>query len=350
MQKVTNYGSFLQAHALKSTLERLGCECEFIDIKPGRQLPGYRRNFKLYWRKVRQRLLNRDFVEHIKYLRMLRRRFHDEFFFELGAMHRNNTEYDLVIIGSDEVFHFAQPTPWGFTTQLYGEVPEGKRVVSYAGSFGHTTLDRIKTYGLEDTLRKALRNMNAISVRDENSREVVESLIGRKPEQHLDPVFLQDYQSKLTDVPQSEYLLIYTYPNRISEPDEIRSIVDFARKNHKKIISIGFYFPWVDEVVVPHPFEVVSYFYRADYVVTDTFHGTILSIVTSANFATIIRESNTEKLSSLLLTMEQSDRAVSRENRIATILQAPADFTRTHEIIQVERKRALSYLADQVRH
>ena len=38
MQRVYNYGSFLQAYALKKTVESLGHECEFIDIKPGREI------------------------------------------------------------------------------------------------------------------------------------------------------------------------------------------------------------------------------------------------------------------------------------------------------------------------
>ena len=42
MQEVKNYGSFLQAFSLKNTIESLGHTCDFINIIPGRQLPGYK--------------------------------------------------------------------------------------------------------------------------------------------------------------------------------------------------------------------------------------------------------------------------------------------------------------------
>ena len=45
MQKVKNYGSFLQGFALKTTIEKLGHQCEFIDIEQGRIFPELRRNF-----------------------------------------------------------------------------------------------------------------------------------------------------------------------------------------------------------------------------------------------------------------------------------------------------------------
>ena len=53
MQQITNYGSFLQAYGLKSIIEGLGHEVEFIDIVPGEQLSQYRigrfHKFGLLW-------------------------------------------------------------------------------------------------------------------------------------------------------------------------------------------------------------------------------------------------------------------------------------------------------------
>ena len=44
MQEIYNYGSFLQAYAIKSTIEQLGGECNFINVKVGEQLPGLKFN------------------------------------------------------------------------------------------------------------------------------------------------------------------------------------------------------------------------------------------------------------------------------------------------------------------
>lgn len=38
MQRIYNYGSFLQAYGLKKMLEELGCAVEFVDYHPGKCL------------------------------------------------------------------------------------------------------------------------------------------------------------------------------------------------------------------------------------------------------------------------------------------------------------------------
>ena len=58
MQHVRNYGSFLQAYALKSTLESLGHQCEFVDIEKGVILSGLERSPKYLMQMAVKRYLN----------------------------------------------------------------------------------------------------------------------------------------------------------------------------------------------------------------------------------------------------------------------------------------------------
>ena len=98
------------------------------------------------------------------------------------------------------------------------------------------------------------------------------------------------------EIRKDKYMIVYTYPERITNVKEITAIKQFARDKGLKLISIGHYFPWCDEVVVPTPFEVLAYFRDADYIVTDTFHGSIFSIKHNKPFGTIIRTMNNQKL------------------------------------------------------
>lgn len=346
MQKVVNYGSFMQAYALRKTIEKLGHECEYLDIEKGIQMQGIKRSKLLYLKKFYERFLNRYFFKVIKQHRLLTARFKQEFFGELGALSRQYDCYDVVVIGSDEVFNFAQPTPWGFTEQLYGNVKCAKNVISYAGSFGHTTVKDVDVFGVRDNIATAMSRMRAISVRDSNSRQVVESLVGKSPEMHVDPVFIYDFSSHVADVSEKNYIVVYTYPNRISEEKEVEKIVRFARREKKKIISIGFFFPWCDEVVTPHPFEVLSYFKSADYIITDTFHGTIFSIIMNRKFGTIIRNTNSQKLTSLLATMKLNERIVNDLDALDDVLKKDIDYSDTNQIILRERERSINYLKD----
>ncbi|HIF9507236.1 TPA: polysaccharide pyruvyl transferase family protein [Photobacterium damselae] len=346
MQKVVNYGSFMQSFALRKIIESLGHECEYIDIENGVQKEGLERNKLLYIKKFVERFANVNFFNIVKQHKHLNSRFKNEFFNELGILERKYSQYDVVVIGSDEVFNFAQPTPWGFTDQLYGNVSNADKVISYAGSFGHTTLEKIKKYGVEDDIRRAMTKMSAISVRDINSVDVVEKLLGNKPIMNVDPVFLYDFTEHLVEVDEEDFIIVYTYPNRISSKNEINRIVEFAKKENKKLISIGFYFDWCDKVITPHPFEVLSYFKKADYIITDTFHGTIFSIITNSKFGTLIRSTNSEKLTSLLNTMEKSERIINNIDNLEIILKETINYDRTNVIINLERERSLQYLSE----
>lgn len=85
MQEVKNYGSFLQAFSLKSNIEALGHECEFVNIVPGEQLGDYKisRFHKIHL--LLERLWGWDFMTRFKYIYMFQYRFAKEFLPELGV-------------------------------------------------------------------------------------------------------------------------------------------------------------------------------------------------------------------------------------------------------------------------
>ena len=148
MQRVPNYGSFLQAYGLKRLLLECGAgEVHFIDIEQGHVLPGYavRRSPLQKIRHIVGALLDGSLL-----FRLRSRRFYAEMlsritsnFPLLGLDELRPEHYDLAVIGSDEVFNCCQACAWGYTPQLFGRIPQADRVISYAASFGHTTYEEI---------------------------------------------------------------------------------------------------------------------------------------------------------------------------------------------------------------
>lgn len=346
MQQITNYGSFLQAYGLKSILQNMGHDVEFINIVPGRQLPQYRIS-RLHKIKL---LLNRLKVKHplrqLRYTVNLHKRFNKEFKPELGVRAGNSDgKFDCVVIGSDEVFNIAQKTWFGFSTQLFGEGLNADRVISYAGCFGATTTEILKETGIDEEVSALLKKMDAISVRDENSMKVVRDLTGSDPVLNVDPVIAYDFEKEIR-LPETteDYLLVYTYPGRMRDQAEIKAISSFAREKGLKILAIANYFDWVDEVVTPHPFEVLGYFKKARYVVTDTFHGAVMSIKYNRQFAVLVRQMNSNKLSFLLKQFGLSDRIVGSLSQLPVILETPIDFAPINKLIENERQRTGRYL------
>lgn len=348
MQHVRNYGSFLQAYALKNTLESFGNQCEFIDIEPGAQLPGLERNLKYLVGMAIKRYFNWNAIVsslgRMKYQKLYYERFDKEFLPELGVHKHTFKEFDLVVIGSDEVFNFNQHGSYGFTTQLYGDVKNAKKVVSYAGSFGTTTIDVIDKFGVRDKLKNAMSHLSAISVRDTNSFEVVKNLLGKEPSFNIDPVLMFDYHKYVREPKEKNYIIIYSYPNRIKGKEEIEAIKMFAKEKGKKLISICFYFPWCDETVIPHPFEVLGYMKNADYVITDTFHGCVMSLKFNKQFVALVRDSNRQKMSSLLVQFDLEDRMCEDFGDLKYRMETQIDYATINEKIAKETEKSKKFL------
>lgn len=350
MQRVPNYGSFLQAYALKQLLLDCGAGAvHFIDIEQGCMLPGYA-VWRTPWRKIRR--IAASLSDGTFMFRLRSRKFYSDVisgitdsFPLLGLDEPHPEHYDLAVIGSDEVFNCCQACAWGYTPQLFGRIPQADRVISYAASFGHTTYEEIYAQGIGGEIGATLKTMEALSVRDANSYAIVERLTGITPEVHLDPVLVYGYSEEIESfqLPCEEaYMVVYTYAGRIKSKEEIRRITAFARNKGLKLYSIYSAYPWCDKAIAPAtPFEVLAWFKGARYVVTDTFHGTIFSVITHRPFCSLVRENNRQKMSYLLQSLGLESRGGSD---IGHILDSPVDYNVVEEILDKERKRARAYL------
>ena len=89
---------------------------------------------------------------------------------------------------------------------------------------------------------------------------------------------------------------------------------------------------------------MLSYFKSADFVITDTFHGTVFSMKTNTDFCTIIRDSNKNKLEYLLEKLDQKERMVNSLTDIEKLYNTKCDFRKTNRIIEKERQKTIEYL------
>lgn len=339
MQRITNYGSYLIAFALKKTFQNMGHNVEFVDFKIEPCLKTTSTDIYL------QELSEKDKF-YINQTKEFKKTFLDVYLKELGIDERNERPIlDTLVIGSDEVFNCLQENPnVGYSLELFGKDANAKNIISYAASCGTTTFEKLNNFGKAEEVSSLLKNFKAISIRDTNSKKFVEMLTGQTPELSLDPVLLYDFENDIIDnVTDENYIIVYGYNLRFTEEENL-AIRKFADKYNKKIICLGMYQTCCDKFIPAHPLEVLAYFKKADYVFTDTFHGSIFSIKGKTPFATIIRESNKEKLSDLLNRFELSDRKLHSLDDLEEILTKPIDFTRTFEIIDKERIKATKYL------
>lgn len=367
MQRIENYGSFLQAYSLKEMLEGVGHEVVFVDYKiepcivqappviikqisiPGRVARRVRQTVSNVIRTVNgekesaakleaSRLRNR-YVDYVKQLGVYDERTED-------------IPVDVLVIGSDEVFNCLQTNPAvGYSRQLFGEGVNAEKVITYAACAGFTTSEGLERYGIKNEVAGMLKkNFSAISVRDDNTFALVKELTGITPERHVDPVLVGNFFSQIVeDQALKNYVVVYSYEERMSNRlDERDAIQSFAHKRGLRTVSIGNYQSWTDLHIEASPFELLGYIKNADYVITDTFHGTVFSIVLEKKFGTLVRESNVQKLTSLLQEFGLENRIISDTTKLDSVMMGDISFQKAKCIREEERKRSLSYLTNAI--
>ncbi len=348
MQRIINYGSFLQAYALKEMIRNeTGSDVQFVDYNIEKEV-FLQSNKRTILEKIRN---NQTIVNYIKKKFFLHRLNYSLInnLKDIGVDEKNyNKNLDVLVIGSDEVFNCLQAYPVGYSRELFGYGFETIKVISYAASFGFTEISDLKNKLIDKEIADMLFNFSALSVRDYNSYSIINELTGMKPLIHVDPVLAYDFDFNYV-INEHNYILLYFYTGRLKKVEE-SFIKKFAKKHHKKILSVGNYSAIADKNIICDPINVFSYFKNADYVITDTFHGTIFSIKTNSKFCTIIRKSNYNKLSYLLEEMGQSDRIVFNLEDIDYLFKQEIDYTNTNKKIAEESRRTREYLRLEIGH
>lgn len=365
MQRIYNYGSSLQGYALRKLVGESTNDAlvHYLDYTPGPPLvksPDIKRNGGGHLRrtfdkvseysKTEARILDKiRFFNH-------KRHYASKYFPLIGisAAPRHETNIDLQIIGSDEVFNCVQNnTNVGYTRDLFGHEAKAKKLISYAASFGNTTLEKIDAYKIRKELEEDFLKFDAISVRDINSQEIVGQLIGERPVIHLDPTLvyplMQDSNIPGARQRRFKYIIAYGYSGRFSEVEN-HAIRQYANHIGAKVLAFGGLQSSADEFIDCDPFTLLAYFRDAEAVITDTFHGTIFAIINEVPFATIIRKShgagygNSEKLGYLLSSMNLEGRALNDPSTLTELMQEAVDFSPVRVLREQQRARTLSYL------
>lgn len=260
----------------------------------------------------------------------------------IGPHCKDSENLDAIIIGSDEVFSLFA----GFTPEFFGYNLPSEKVFSYAGSFGPTTLDDVKRVNCESLVRDGLNSMVGLSMRDQNSIAITKELTGRDSELVVDPVILYGYEkelSSLTNPDLPRYLLVYAYESRLNTPKEYQAILSFAHRNGMIVVCPGFYHKWADKNINTDPIDLLRYFKFAECVVTDTFHGCVLSIITKKEMAVKLRD-NANKLLNLMQEYGIDDRSIDDKWDVASIFKKKVDWLAVDQQIMNRRAISIDYL------
>lgn len=343
---VHNHGALLQLYALSSVLKEKGCDAKALQFKKNFDFldEGVDKKYDIsiksvfyYLSYLRKKGISRT-IFNIKKKRLL-----DEFKKPLlGEYYSRAKNLDAVFVGSDEVFS----VEGGVNPYFFGIGVPCDNIFAYAGCCGPVNLDEIKDKHMDTLIKAGLETFKSVSVRDENTREAVFTLTGINPQIVCDPVILYGYISEQQTMKRKindNYMVVYAYDENMNNKDEIAAIRKYAKENNLKIISVGFYHKWCDKCVDGTPIEILNYFKYSNCVVTDTFHGSVMSMITNADFVTKIR-GNKNKLYDLLTRFELSDRIIDTFDDIDDILSQKIDYKKVNTLIEESRTKSMEYV------
>lgn len=344
---VHNHGAVLQANALKTVLEEKGHECGFLQFERSySNISSQQANkYKLGLGSIGfyAKYLMEKGVSNILY-NVSKKRTLGKFRAANLTMIGKYDEFlgDLAVIGSDEVFSLEI----GVNPFLYGNDLKAKHVISYAGCFGPTTYEDVIKQGQDQMISKGLHHMDAVSVRDQNSVEVVKKTTGIDATLVCDPVILYGYEKEMNSFvpPLKDYILVYSYDKNLNNAAEYNYIKSYAEKHNLKIVSVGYFHRWCKSIDAS-PYELLGWIRNAKLVVTDTFHGSVMSIICNTPAVVKLR-GNQNKLKFLLSEYGLLHRTVSDFAEMERIADEPVDFTDVNAAITERRLASMKFLDD----
>ena len=145
-----------------------------------------------------------------------------------------------------------------------------------------------------------------------------------------------------------KYCIVYSYDYNMNDETTVSSIQKYAAKRGLKVYSLGYFHKWCDENPNVTPLELFLWFRCADIVFTDTFHGTVISLATNAQFITQLRN-NQNKLAFLLDQYAVSERRTNNFTDIEEIDQSPIDYTKIDMVIKRIRKESKDNLEKMIK-
>ena len=331
-----NYGGLLQAYALQTTLQKLGFEVEIINREYNVFVP-----FSVRIKDIIKQLIGKDIEKQTK-------RFVKEHFKQTVII--KNTQrlkkllanrYDVIIVGSDQVW---RPKYSPCISNYYLDFIEDEyvRKVAYAASFGVDEWE----YTNDDTVlcSKLAKRFDAISVRENSGVRLCKDYLGVDAMQVLDPTLLLN---------KNEYEKLVDESNSLASKGKLFVyILDKSPIKHElqdKLVLTTNYTPFQCVSTASSPFypkvtQWIRSFMDAEMVLTDSFHGTVFSIIFNKPFWVVGNEERgLSRFETLLNLFGLEDRIIKPGDVLN--YKKPIDWSVVNNKLNVYRQKSSSFLS-----
>lgn len=354
-----NFGTALQVTALSKVIKNMGYNPNIVQYTPHAKVITVTKNYKelgTYINKLNKKIKNTKNGEMIdkgkkekfeKYieqnLRLTSKCDVDSQLFRL------NEEYDAFVCGSDQIW-----APTCFNPKYFlNYVQNSKKMIAYAPSIG---LAEIKDSYIKKRMKECISRFENLSVREEQGKKLIKELCNKDAKVVLDPTLLLSAKEwdELSIPPKEDenYILCYFLGNNKESWSHVKEL---SKRLDIKIKVLPAVFKDLEsEFEVENgvgPSEFLGLIKNASFVCTDSFHGTLFSIIYEKSFYTYERFSNREgnsqnsRIYNILKITNLEERLVKDKSNIDTKIFIES-YKDSKKRLEVKKQESIKYLED----
>lgn len=299
-----NYGAVLQAYALKEEIKNLGYECKIINFRSKSQIKKYS---VINTTKFNKAVLAKN-IQNIFYIKQIKGRNEkfEKFINQKLDIYPKESisekeiekvinEFDYIICGSDQIWNLSEKVDDKNMCYFLNYKGNFKKI-SYAASFGDSIKEIEKD---KDEILPLLKDFNYISVREKDAQKFLEKN-AIKSQLTLDPTLLmkkEEWKTLLKDVDiKKPYILYYSVNSR-------KYSINITKKVAKalggiQVINLVLHpksnFSGFKYEIDYSPEEFLTLVNNAKMICTNSFHGTVFSIIFEKPFIAMFDMKNNE--------------------------------------------------------
>lgn len=367
-----NYGGILQAYALQKILIDLGHEVWIINrVKKTSKL---RKRLSILYRSILSLLTKKEekidrFIPNEKHIQILSnnaREFIKQNFSNItheitnnrGMRILNKQKYDAFIVGSDQVWRLAY-SPYILNYYLDFVNKSNIKRISYAASFGLDCWEYSEK--LTKQCQYLIKKFNAVSVREQSAVDMCLTNLGVKVDCVLDPTMLLNIDQyidiinktgNIYDCEKSNNIFAYILDEEINK---IRYVEEISKKLEKNITRITpldnirkKHIDNIENLVNPKIEDWLKNIYTSEFVITDSFHGCVFSILFNKPFIAIGNKNRgLTRFTSLLSLFNLEDRLTT--NYELDIINNKIDWTQVNNILDTQKKQSLNFILNSLK-
>lgn len=360
-----NYGGILQAYALQKILKDLGHKVTTIDRQNKKGILKTLRYLKnaTYGRIVKKRkpFFTKKQIDYIYkntiqfiHSNINRSEYIDNTLDLKSHFHKNN--YDVIIVGSDQTWRpIYSPNIYNYFLDFLQDNNKIRKI-SYAASFG---TDKWEFSDIETKKCKNLiQQFDAIAIREYSAINLCNDYLNTNAQLVLDPTLLlkkEDYiniiDTSVIDLKRVNGIFAYVLDRTDNKAKIIEKASSFLglsvfTNQPKEVYGVSNSYK-IEDYLYPPVEGWLNAFLKADFIIADSFHGIVFSILFNKNFIAIgNRDRGLARFKSLLKLFNLEDRLIEEEEEKLpeNLLFDKIDYEKVNSILEDLRIESINFL------